>query len=100
MPGFGGSPELAADVRATPGAIARAIHATLAEAGIERAHLSGISLGGWVVLELAKLGALSVCAINPAGFWKRPLGPRRESARNGARAALPLLPVVLRTRRG
>lgn len=42
----------------------------LDEAGIERAHLAGNSMGGWISLELARRGrAASVCAISPAGLW-------------------------------
>jgi pimeloyl-ACP methyl ester carboxylesterase len=41
------------------------------ELGIEKAHLAGNSMGGWVSLELARRGrALSVCAISPAGLWE------------------------------
>jgi pimeloyl-ACP methyl ester carboxylesterase len=37
---------------------------------IDRAHLAGNSLGGWLSLELARRSrALSVCAFSPAGFW-------------------------------
>lgn len=42
-----------------------------AERGIERPHVVGNSLGGWVALELAKLGgARSVTALSPAGLWR------------------------------
>ncbi|MGI9080653.1 MAG: alpha/beta fold hydrolase [Thermoleophilaceae bacterium] len=69
MPGFGESAELAERVAATPEAIAGTILATLDSLGLAAAHVAGISLGGWVALELAKTGrALSVTAINPAGF--------------------------------
>jgi pimeloyl-ACP methyl ester carboxylesterase len=38
--------------------------------GLERAHLAGNSLGGWMALELARRGrARTVCAIAPAGSW-------------------------------
>jgi pimeloyl-ACP methyl ester carboxylesterase len=38
--------------------------------GLDRAHLAGNSMGGWVALELARRGrALSVCALSPAGAW-------------------------------
>jgi pimeloyl-ACP methyl ester carboxylesterase len=39
--------------------------------GIDKAHLAGNSLGGWMALELARRGrAKSVCALSPAGFWE------------------------------
>jgi pimeloyl-ACP methyl ester carboxylesterase len=43
----------------------------LAAAGIERPHLVGNSLGGWVALELARRGgACGVVAFSPAGIWR------------------------------
>jgi pimeloyl-ACP methyl ester carboxylesterase len=43
----------------------------LDDLGIEKAHLAGNSMGGWMSLELARRGrALSVCALSPAGFWE------------------------------
>lgn len=98
MPGFGGSPELTAP--ATARAIAASIADTLDALRIETAHVAGISLGGWVALELGKTGrARSVTAICPAGLWPRPLGQRRNAARQAARALRPLLPLVVRSRR-
>ena len=89
MPGFGASPPLPAGVEPTPQALAAALAAQLDALGIERAHLAGNSLGGWVALELAKLGrARSVTGLCTAGFWSRPLGPRPlADARRRARAA-------------
>jgi pimeloyl-ACP methyl ester carboxylesterase len=38
--------------------------------GLDRAHLAGNSMGGFVALELARRGrALTVCALSPGGFW-------------------------------
>jgi pimeloyl-ACP methyl ester carboxylesterase len=69
LPGFGRSPVLDGD-DATPAAHARAVAGFLDALGIERAHVAGNSLGGWVGLELSKLGrTLSVCTLSPAGFW-------------------------------
>jgi pimeloyl-ACP methyl ester carboxylesterase len=49
--------------------------------GIERAHLAGNSMGGWVALELARRGrALSVCALSPAGAWNHVGNTRRRLA--------------------
>ncbi len=100
MPGFGDSPELPADVPATAAAIAASIVDTLDALGIETAHVAGISLGAWVALELGKTGrARSVTAICTAGLWPRPLGPRRNGARKAARTLLPLLPLIVRSKR-
>jgi pimeloyl-ACP methyl ester carboxylesterase len=102
LPGFGASAPLSNGSPPTPQSLAAAVAAFLSELGIERAHVAGNSLGGWVALELAKAGrALSVAGLSTAGLWKRPLGPRpgRDVRRIG-RALLPVLPVLLRTRRG
>lgn len=38
--------------------------------GLDRPHLAGNSLGGWVALVLARRGrAASVCALSPGGCW-------------------------------
>jgi len=120
MPGFGGSPTLAAagpvatadgDARGrvapvaggavTPAELAAAVHAHLCALGVDRPHVAGNSLGGWVALELARAGhARSVSAIAPAGLWAEPLMPKRSTARRLARAARPFLPVLLRGERG
>jgi len=100
MPGFGDSPELPAGVPATAAAIAANVVGTLDALDIETAHVAGISLGGWVALELGKTGRTrSVTAICTAGLWARPLGPRRNRARDTARALLPLLPLIVRSKR-
>lgn len=47
-----------------------AAEAMLDDRGIDKAHLAGNSLGGWMAIELALRGrALTVCALSPAGFW-------------------------------
>jgi pimeloyl-ACP methyl ester carboxylesterase len=39
--------------------------------GLQRVHLAGNSMGGWMALELARRGrARSVCALSPAGMWE------------------------------
>jgi pimeloyl-ACP methyl ester carboxylesterase len=54
--------------------------------GLDRVHLAGNSMGGWVALELARRGrALSVCALSPAGAWTP---EDRNHARNTLRAAV------------
>jgi pimeloyl-ACP methyl ester carboxylesterase len=98
LPGHGTEPP-AAD--ASPPGLAAAIAGRLAAEGIERPHVAGNSLGGWVALELAAAGrAASVTAIAPAGLWREPLVPKRSQARVVARALLPVLGQLLRTERG
>jgi pimeloyl-ACP methyl ester carboxylesterase len=100
MPGFGRSP---APPGLVPSAVnlARALVSFCAELGVERPHVAGNSLGGWVGLEMARLGrAASVCAISPAGLWRRPLGPRRYERQVVGRRIRPLISGLLRTRRG
>lgn len=98
LPGFGDSPPLPDGEQATAARLARATAALLDDLGIDSAHVAGNSLGGWVALELERLGrARSVTAIAPAGLWGRPLGPRPgRSARPLAAGVLPLLPLLLR----
>ena len=70
LPGFGTAPPLPAGEEPTPQALARAVASELDARGLDLVHVAGNSLGGWVALELAKLGRTrSVCALSPAGFW-------------------------------
>jgi pimeloyl-ACP methyl ester carboxylesterase len=47
---------------------------SLDELGLDRPHLAGNSMGGWIALELARRGrARSVCALSPAGMWRNDL---------------------------
>ena len=65
MPGFGHSPRDRACLR--PPISRPPSHDGL---GLDRPHVAGNSLGGWVALELALAGhARSVTAIAPAGLW-------------------------------
>jgi pimeloyl-ACP methyl ester carboxylesterase len=92
LPGFGGSPVIEP---AAPADLARAVGDGLDALGVERPHVAGNSLGGWVALELALAGrARSVTAIAPAGLWRAALAPRRSAARMAARAVVPFLPVL------
>jgi pimeloyl-ACP methyl ester carboxylesterase len=55
-------------VRASVAALVDGVEHDMDAAGFETAHLVGNSLGGWVVLELAKRGrARSVVALSPGG---------------------------------
>jgi pimeloyl-ACP methyl ester carboxylesterase len=75
---------------------------TLDEHGLERPHIAGNSLGGWIAIELARRGrARTVCALSPAGSWtagtaEQTAGVRKIrraiwSARVGRALSLPLL---------
>ena len=68
LPGFGASPPVLTEP--SPQRLAVAVRTLLDDLGIESAHIGGVSLGGWVALELALLGrARSVVAFSPAGLW-------------------------------
>jgi pimeloyl-ACP methyl ester carboxylesterase len=76
LPGFGESPPLPADVTPTAAALANAVATLFDDLGLERPHVAGNSLGGWVALELARLGrAASLTLVSPGGFWSE--GERR-----------------------
>jgi pimeloyl-ACP methyl ester carboxylesterase len=69
-PGFGTSDPLPAGVEPTIWAYADAFEAFLAEHGLDRPHVAGNSMGGAIVLELARRGVVSsATAVSPAGFW-------------------------------
>jgi pimeloyl-ACP methyl ester carboxylesterase len=86
MPGFGSAEPLPPGIEPTAANLARRLHEECAERGLERPHVAGNSLGGWVALEMGRFGwAASVTALSPAGLWSRPLG---EPARGGVRALL------------
>ena len=83
MPGFGAAPPLPEGVEPTAANLAAALQAACAERGVERPHVAGNSLGGWVGLEMGRAGwAASVTALSPAGLWRAPLGPRRRDTRD------------------
>jgi pimeloyl-ACP methyl ester carboxylesterase len=101
LPGHGPTARRLRDDEARPRALAEAIAAELDARSIEDPHLVGLSLGGWVVLELAAMGrAASVTALAPAGLWRAGAKIRRERIESTGRHALvpfrPLLPVVAR----
>jgi pimeloyl-ACP methyl ester carboxylesterase len=100
LPGFGESPALA-DRPPTPRALAQAVAEHLASLGVERPHLVGNSLGGWVALELALAGmARTVTGIAPAGLWPEPLMPKAGIAHRLARALLPVAGPLVATAPG
>ena len=89
LPGFGETPP-AVD-HPTPERLAAAVGDFLDELGLERAHVAGFSMGGWIALELNKLGrTLSTCAICPAGFWNRRERAFAKASLRNARATMAL----------
>jgi pimeloyl-ACP methyl ester carboxylesterase len=97
MPGFGAAAELPAGVEPTAANLAAALQERCASLGIERPHVAGNSLGGWVALEMGRAGrALSVTALSPAGLWRAPLGPRKGDTRRWAGRLRPLISAALR----
>jgi pimeloyl-ACP methyl ester carboxylesterase len=100
MPGFGGSGALPESTEPTAANLAGAVLAFTASLGLDaKPGVAGISLGGWVAIECARQGgAGSVVGICPAGFWKEPLGPRRNTAYATGKLLRPFAPLLLRSR--
>jgi pimeloyl-ACP methyl ester carboxylesterase len=72
LPGFAGSPM--PEPVPPPGALSLTglVCEFLDGIGLARPHVAGNSLGGWIALELAKLGRVSsATALSPAGFHNR-----------------------------
>ncbi|HKN38401.1 MAG TPA: alpha/beta fold hydrolase, partial [Acidimicrobiia bacterium] len=71
LPGHAGGPPLPEGVTPSVAALVDGVAAELDRLGIDRAHLVGNSLGGWICLELARRGrARSVVLFGPAGAWR------------------------------
>ena len=71
LPGHGPGARPVPEDRAHPAALAATLVEELTAAGVTRPHLVGISLGGWVVLEMAAQGyGRSAVALAPAGLWQ------------------------------
>ena len=65
---------------------------------MDQPHLVGLSLGGWVALEMAALGfGASVVALAPAGLWEPGARVRAERAQSMLRRALPFVKPLLPT---
>lgn len=95
-PGFGDSPKLPDGVAASPPNLAAALIDFCRRNGIHQPHVVGNSLGAWVALEMMKSGEVrSVAPLNPAGLWRKALGPRSYDSRSVAKrlrfAIAPLL---------
>jgi pimeloyl-ACP methyl ester carboxylesterase len=60
----------------------------LDQRGLERPHVAGNSIGGWMAIELARRGrASTVCALAPAGSWTAGT-PEQTAGANKIRRAL------------
>jgi pimeloyl-ACP methyl ester carboxylesterase len=70
LPGFGASRLTEGqDLRAT--GLAETVADFCEQIGVDRPHVGGNSLGGWIGLEMAKLDRVaSVTGIAPAGLWR------------------------------
>lgn len=86
---------------ATVGALVDVVERYLDEHGLERPHLAGNSLGGWMAIELARRGrAATVCALSPGGFWSPGDEPQRHTNKKihtlvaMGRLARPVRPLV------
>lgn len=78
LPGHGNS-ALDPDQAMDPYSLALLIKEQMDEVGIDKAHLAGNSLGGWIALEFAAAfpeRTLSVTGLSPAGLWLVPITHR------------------------
>lgn len=72
LPGFGQSPPPAAPDRYAMLSIAEQLEGLFADLGLDRPHVVGNSLGGFLALILAARGSIaSAVALSPAGFMGR-----------------------------
>lgn len=79
LPGHGDAP-LSKDEAMDPHSLAKAVvEYMVSEMRVEKMHVAGNSLGGWIALEMAAVApdnVLSVTALAPAGLWHE-LPPRK-----------------------
>jgi len=72
LPGHGDAP-LTAGEELDPRSLAQSIvDYMLSDMGVEKMHVAGNSLGGWIALEMAAVApdnVVSVTALAPAGLW-------------------------------
>jgi pimeloyl-ACP methyl ester carboxylesterase len=101
LPGHGPNAIRLTPAEAHPRALATAVADEVAGLGIERPHVVGHSLGGWVALEMAVLGRVaSVLALAPAGLWRDgatiPLEVEATLLHHWLSLVDPVLPVLTR----
>jgi pimeloyl-ACP methyl ester carboxylesterase len=71
LAGHGGGPPLDPQVAPSVQTIADALEDELDRLGLQKVHIAGNSLGGWIGIELARRGrALSLVLFSPAGAWR------------------------------
>jgi pimeloyl-ACP methyl ester carboxylesterase len=71
LPGFGESEPLPAGDEPHPARLARAVAGLLDDLSLDRPHVVGNSVGGWVALELARIRPVSsLTLLSPAGLWR------------------------------
>lgn len=69
LPGFGISPRPAPDVAAGVDSLCALLEDFLAQLGVQQPHAAGNSMGGWIVLDMARRGTVaSATALDPGGF--------------------------------
>jgi pimeloyl-ACP methyl ester carboxylesterase len=103
LPGHGDSPPLELAGRPVGDALASDVIGLLDELGLDRPHVGGNSLGGYIALAVGERGrAASVTALSPAGFWRsrRELSYIRGVFRTMELLAPRLQPVAPRLTRG
>ena len=76
----------------------------LDQRGLDRPHLAGNSMGGYIAIELARRGrAATVCALSPGGFWSAGDGLQTqafkviEKNRANGRRSRPFAPLLLKS---
>jgi pimeloyl-ACP methyl ester carboxylesterase len=99
--GHRGGPQLVG--KASVGALTDDIERLLDARALNRVHIAGNSLGGWIAIELARRGrAITVCALSPAGFWTPGANDQTKAinkirrTRRLAQIARPIAPATLR----
>jgi pimeloyl-ACP methyl ester carboxylesterase len=94
LPGFAASPPPPPGMPPGVDSLTRLVVEFLDELGLERPHVAGNSLGGWLALELAKRDRVrTATALSPVGFHTRPeLVFQRTSLWLSVRAARLLAP--------
>jgi pimeloyl-ACP methyl ester carboxylesterase len=92
LPGFGASPRPPDGTPPGIESLTRLVAEFLDRLGLDRPHVAGNSLGGWVALELAKLGrASSATGLSPAGFHNDREAVYQRALLRSAFAASPLV---------